>query len=165
MPLLLGTRGSRWVRAAEARRNTKELAMKILTRRITLTTKGSGDFADITEEIGRLVKESQMQTGSVLVFVVGSTGGVTTFEFEPGLVADMKDLYERIAPAGKHYYHDDTWGDANGYSHVRASLTGPSLMVPFEKGKLLLGTWQQIVFAEFDNRPRERQVVVQITGE
>jgi secondary thiamine-phosphate synthase enzyme len=140
-------------------------AMKIITQRISRKTKGNGDFIDITGPVASLVAESHLQTGSVLVFVMGSTGGITTFEFEPGLVADMKDLYHHIAPSGKHYYHDDTWGDANGFSHVRASFTGPSLTVPFEKGKLLLGTWQQIVLAEFDNRPREREVIVQITGE
>ena len=139
--------------------------MKIVNQRIQRTTKGNGDFIDITSEVARLVKESGMRTGSVLVFVIGSTGAITTFEFEPGLVADMKDVYQQIAPSGRHYYHDDTWGDANGFSHVRASLAGPSLTVPFEDGRLLLGTWQQIVLAEFDNRPRERDVVVQITGE
>ena len=106
-----------------------------------------------------------MHTGSVLVFAVGSTAAITTLEYEPGLLADMKVFYEQIASSRKHYFHDDTWGDANGYSHVRASLAGPSLTVPFEKGRMLLGTWQQIAFVEFDNRPRERQIIVQITGE
>jgi secondary thiamine-phosphate synthase enzyme len=139
--------------------------MTIITQRISQTTKGNGDFIDITKSVARLVTESRMQVGNVLIFLIGSTGAITTFEFEPGLVADMKDFYQRIAPSGKHYNHDDTWGDANGFSHVRASLAGPSLTVPFDKGLLLLGTWQQIVLAEFDNRPREREVVVQITGE
>ena len=139
--------------------------MKIITQRISQATKGNGDFIDITGKVAHLVQDSRMQTGNVLVFVVGSTGAITTFEFEPGLLADMKDLYHHVAPSGRHYYHDDTWGDANGFSHVRASLTGPSLTVPFEKGKLLLGTWQQIVLAEFDNRPREREVIVQLMGE
>jgi secondary thiamine-phosphate synthase enzyme len=138
--------------------------MKIVTKRIHETTKGNGDFIDITPEVARLVTESQIRTGSVLTFVIGSTGAITTFEFEPGLVADMKELYQQIAPSGRHYYHDDTWGDANGFSHVRASLAGPSLTVPFDNGQLLLGTWQQIVLVEFDNRPREREIVVQITG-
>jgi secondary thiamine-phosphate synthase enzyme len=139
--------------------------MNIVTKRISLSTKGSGDFIDITAKVGGLVEESRMQTGSVLLFLAGSTGGITTLEFEPGLVADLKDFYHQVAPSGKHYYHDDTWGDANGFSHVRASITGQSLTVPFEKGKLLLGAWQQIVFTEFDNRPREREVIVQIAGE
>jgi secondary thiamine-phosphate synthase enzyme len=139
--------------------------MKIVTRRIDQTTKGNGDFINITERVADLVQESGMLTGNALVFVVGSTAGITTFEFEPGLIADMKDLYQRIAPSGRHYYHDDTWGDANGFSHVRASLTGSSFTVPFERRKLLLGTWQQIVLAEFDNRSRDREIIVQITGE
>ncbi|OPY59322.1 MAG: hypothetical protein A4E57_04740 [Syntrophorhabdaceae bacterium PtaU1.Bin034] len=139
--------------------------MKIVNARIRLETKGNGDLLDISREVSRVVKESGLQTGNVLVFVIGSTAGITTFEYEPGLTADIKEMYEKIAPSGRHYYHDDTWGDANGFSHVRASLTGPSLTVPFEKGKLLLGTWQQIVLAEFDNRPRKREIVVQILGE
>jgi secondary thiamine-phosphate synthase enzyme len=139
--------------------------MKILNERISLSTKGCGDFIDITEEVSRLVKASGMQTGSILVFAVGSTSAITTLEYEPGLLADMKGFYEQIASSRKHYFHDDTWGDANGYSHVRASIAGPSLTIPFEKGRMLLGTWQQVVFAEFDNRPREREIVVQITGE
>lgn len=139
--------------------------MRTVNERISLATKGSGDFVDITEDVSRLLTASGMQTGSVLVFAVGSTGAITTFEYEPGLLADMKVFYEEMASSRKHYYHDDTWGDANGYSHVRASIAGPSLTVPFERGRMLLGTWQQIVFAEFDNRPRKREIVVQITGE
>jgi secondary thiamine-phosphate synthase enzyme len=139
--------------------------VKIINARIRLETKGNGDLLDISREVSRVVKESGLQTGNVLVFVIGSTAGITTFEYEPGLTADIKEMYEKIAPSGRHYYHDDTWGDANGFSHVRASLTGPSLTVPFEKGQLLLGTWQQIVLAEFDNRPRKREIVVQILGE
>ena len=139
--------------------------MRILNERILLSTKASGDFVDITGEISRLLKASGMQTGSILVFAVGSTATITTLEYEPGLLADMSEFYEQLASSGKHYYHDDTWGDANGYSHVRASIAGPSLAVPFEKGMMTLGTWQQITFVEFDNRPREREIVVQITGQ
>jgi secondary thiamine-phosphate synthase enzyme len=97
--------------------------------------------------------------------VVGSTAAITTFEYESGLIQDVSDLYDKLVPQNKHYHHDDTWGDANGFSHLRASLQGPSLTVPFENGELLLGTWQQIVLAEFDNRARERKIIVQITGE
>jgi secondary thiamine-phosphate synthase enzyme len=139
--------------------------MKIITKRISLTTKGNGDFIDITEKVAMFLDECLLQSGNILVFVVGSTAAITTFEFEPGLVADMKAFYQTIAPSGRHYYHDDTWGDANGFSHVRASLTGSSITVPFEKRKLLLGQWQQIVLAEFDNRPREREIIIQLTGE
>jgi secondary thiamine-phosphate synthase enzyme len=139
--------------------------MKILTQRISLSTTGNGNYLDLTGKVAGLLKASQLTSGNVLIFVVGSTAAITTFEFEPGLMADMKDLYQSLAPSDRHYYHDDTWGDANGFSHVRASLTGSSIAVPFEKGKLLLGQWQQIVLAEFDNRPREREIVVQFTGE
>jgi secondary thiamine-phosphate synthase enzyme len=139
--------------------------MKIVSERITLDTSGNGDFLDITDNVARSLAKSGLQAGYVLVFVAGSTAGITTFEYEPGLVADLKEFLQRMAPTGKHYHHDDTWGDANGFSHVRASFIGPSLTVPFERSKLLLGTWQQIVLAEFDNRPRHREIIVQIIGE
>jgi secondary thiamine-phosphate synthase enzyme len=139
--------------------------MKILTKRIALSTKGDGDFIDITGKVSEIVGSSGLKDGSATVFVVGSTAAITTFEYEPGLVKDMRDLAEKLIPAGRHYQHDETWGDANGFSHLRATLFGPSLVVPFESGKLLTGTWQQIVLAEFDNRPRKREVVVQIIGE
>ena len=99
------------------------------------------------------------------VFISGSTAAVTTIEYEPGLVKDLPEIFEKIAPAGKRYHHDDTWHDGNGYAHVRAALLGPSLTIPFSDGKLHLGTWQQVVLIDFDNRPRKREVVVQITGE
>jgi len=139
--------------------------MKIVSERITLDTSGNGDFLDITDNVARSLAKSGLQAGYVLVFVAGSTAGITTFEYEPGLVADLKEFLQRMAPTGKHYHHDDTWGDANGFSHVRASFIGPSLTVPFERSNLLLGTWQQIVLAEFDNRPRHREIIVQIIGE
>jgi secondary thiamine-phosphate synthase enzyme len=100
----------------------------------------------------------------VLVFVTGATGGLTTVEYEPGLLMDLPEAFGRIAPEGKTYHHDQTWHDGNGHSHVRASLLGPSLAVPVENGKLLLGTWQQIVFIDFDTRPRRRELVVQLNG-
>ena len=139
--------------------------MQIVSGRITLGTKGAGDLVDITHEVTQQVTESGLQTGNVTVFVIGSTAGITTFEYEPGLIRDLKEFYEKVAPANRHYHHDDTWGDANGFSHVRAAFTGPSLTIPFENGKVLLGTWQQVVLAEFDNRPRDRQIVVQIIGQ
>lgn len=95
----------------------------------------------------------------------GSTAGITTFEYEDGLIKDMKDLYERLAPSGGRYSHNDTWHDGNGFGHVRAALQGPSLTIPFKDGKLLLGTWQQVVLAEFDNRSRQREVILQFTGQ
>ena len=139
--------------------------MKITNDRIKLSTKGAGDLLDITRAVAEKVEQSKLQTGNVTVFVVGSTAGITTFEYEPGLIRDMREFYDNLAPADRPYHHDKTWGDANGFSHVRATFTGPSLTIPFEQGRLLLGTWQQVVLAEFDNRPRERIVVIQILGD
>lgn len=132
---------------------------------MTISTKGNGDFINISSQLSNLLKDSGLQDGIMTVFVSGSTAGVTTFEYEPGLIRDLKEFYDKVAPSNVHYHHDDTWGDANGFSHVRATLTGPSLTIPYEKGKLLLGTWQQVVLVEFDNRPRTRDMVVQIIGE
>ena len=139
--------------------------MKIINETIELTTKGNPDLLNITGEITDILKSSKLKRGNITVFVIGSTAAITTFEYEPGLVKDMRDLYEKLIPVNKRYAHDDTWGDANGFSHLRAALQGPTLTVPFDQGKLLLGTWQQIVLAEFDNRSRSRRIVVQIIGE
>jgi len=139
--------------------------VKIINETIRVSTKGNPDLIDITDKVARHLKTSQLKKGLVTVFVVGSTAAITTFEYESGLIQDVSDLYDKLIPQNKHYHHDDTWGDANGFSHLRASLQGPSLTVPFENGELLLGTWQQIVLAEFDNRARERKIIVQITGE
>ena len=139
--------------------------MKIMNDKIHLKTKGAGDLVDITGRLVDMLKHTKLQTGQVTVFNIGSTAAITTFEFESGMIQDMQELYEKIVPANQHYHHDDTWDDANGFSHLRAALQGPSITIPFENGKLLLGTWQQVVLAEFDNRPRNRQVAVQIIGE
>jgi secondary thiamine-phosphate synthase enzyme len=139
--------------------------MKIINYRLQLKTKGSGDLINITDQVSALLKKSKLTSGNVTVFNIGSTAAITTFEFEPGLIKDMQELYEKIMPSNKHYHHDDTWGDANGFSHLRAALQGPSLTIPFEENTLMLGTWQQVVLAEFDNRPRQRRIVVQIIGE
>lgn len=139
--------------------------MKIINNKLKFNTKGNSDLLDITEEISGLLGSSGLKKGSLTVFVVGSTAGIITFEYEPGLIKDVRDLYDKLIPENKHYKHDETWGDANGFSHLRAALTKPSLTIPFQDGKLLLGTWQQVVLAEFDNRPRSRQIIVQIIGE
>jgi secondary thiamine-phosphate synthase enzyme len=139
--------------------------MTVLTERIQRKTRGNGDLQDITRDVVELVRRSHVRNGNVTLFVIGSTAALTTFEYEPGLIKDLQEFYDRLAPINKPYHHDATWGDANGFSHVRASFTGPSLVVPFEEGRLFLGTWQQVVLAEFDNRPRDRTVVVQIIGE
>lgn len=139
--------------------------MKIISKRLQVKTKGAGDLINITDKVRRTLEESGLKNGNLVIFVVGSTVAITTFEYEPGLLKDMQELYERLIPRNKHYAHDDTWGDANGFSHLRAALQGPSLTVPFDNGKLMLGAWQQVVLAEFDNRAREREIVLQIIGE
>ncbi len=137
----------------------------VVTEKIELRTKGDGDIIDITPQVEQKVAAAGVNSGLVTVFVAGSTAGITTIEFEPGLLADFHSLWERIVPKQIPYQHDRRWGDGNGFSHVRASLLGASLAVPFTGKKLALGTWQQIVLVDFDNRPRSRQIVVQIMGE
>jgi secondary thiamine-phosphate synthase enzyme len=142
-----------------------DYAMRILNNKVNINTKGNEDFVNITRQLVKLCDSSGLENGIMTVFISGSTAGITTFEYEPGLIRDLKEFYDKMAPTNVHYHHDETWGDANGFSHVRATLTGPSMVIPFEKGKLLLGTWQQVVLMEFDNRPRSRGVVVQLMGE
>ncbi|MCK4937737.1 MAG: secondary thiamine-phosphate synthase enzyme YjbQ [Methanosarcinales archaeon] len=139
--------------------------MKIINEHITFKTKGHSDIVDITGQVQREVNSSGLNNGSVLVFVPGATGSVTTIEYEPGLVADMKAALETLAPQGLDYDHNLKWGDGNGHSHIRASMLGPSLVVPFIDERLTLGTWQQIIFIDMDNRPRSRELILQITGE
>ena len=139
--------------------------MKVVTGQISLKTKGNPDLIDITGKISGILESSGLKEGALTVFVVGSTAAVTSFEYEPGLVRDVQEFFDRLIPNNRHYKHDATWGDANGFSHLRAGLQGPSLTIPFKEKKLLLGTWQQVVLAEFDNRPRERQVIIQLIGE
>jgi len=123
------------------------------------------DLKEITREVSEAVSRSGMTDGIVTVFVPGATGGVTTIEFEPGAVRDFQEFMERSIPSEGVYRHNERWGDGNGFSHVRAASLGPSLTVPFRDRELLLGTWQQIVVADFDNVPRQRQVILQILGE
>ncbi|MCS7229750.1 MAG: secondary thiamine-phosphate synthase enzyme YjbQ [Candidatus Kryptonium sp.] len=139
--------------------------MKVITDKLTVSTKGFNDIIDITEQVQLILKKHQLKNGNVTIFVSGSTAGVTTIEYEPGLLKDLQEAFERIAPMDKRYHHDSRWGDDNGYAHVRASILGASLTVPFSEGKLLVGTWQQIVLVDFDNRPRTRNIIVQIIGE
>ena len=138
--------------------------MEIKTHTISVNTKGANDVLDITGELQKILHDSGLSEGSVLLFVPGSTAGLTTIEFEPGLLKDYPEFFEKIIPSKLKYHHDETWDDANGYAHVRASLQGPSLTVPFSKNKLMLGTWQQIVLIDFDNRSRKRNIIVQLTG-
>jgi secondary thiamine-phosphate synthase enzyme len=137
----------------------------IITDRISLESQGNCDIIDITPEVRHHLDKTKIKNGTVTLFISGSTAGLTTIEFEPGLLADFKKMWERNIPRYIPYDHDRAWGDGNGHSHVRASLLGASLVVPFSGGRLALGTWQQIVVVDFDNRARSRQVVVQITGE
>ena len=138
--------------------------MRNLTRYLDLDT-CIGDVIDITGKVAAIVRESSLESGIVVAFVSGSTGAVTTIEHEPGLVEDIKAAMDRLIPERIEYGHDRMWMDGNGHSHIRASLIGPSLTVPFSNGQLMLGTWQQIVFLELDNRPRKRHIIVQIMGE
>lgn len=138
--------------------------MEIKTLSFSIKTKGNTDIIDITDNVAELLSSSGMKEGSVLIFAPGSTAGITTIEYEPGLLKDIPEFFERLIPSKKNYHHDETWHDGNGYSHVRASLQGASFTVPFQNSKLLLGTWQQIILIDFDNRSRNRNIIVQITG-
>ncbi len=137
---------------------------KISNYYLFFKTSGDTDIIDITPHVSSKVTESGLTEGQVLIFVPGSTAAVTTIEYENGVVWDLKEAIERLAPRGIPYRHDARWGDGNGYAHVRAALLGPSLTVPLIKGHLILGTWQQIVLVDFDNEQRDRKVVVSISG-
>jgi len=137
----------------------------VVTKKISLESKGHGEIIDITPEVQKRLAETDIKEGTVALFVTGSTAGITTIEFEPGLLADFKSMWERTIPTDIPYQHDKAWGDGNGHSHVRASLLGASLVIPFSRKSLALGTWQQIVVVDFDNRARSRQIVVQVMGD
>ena len=137
----------------------------ITTKKVSLQTRGNCDIIDITPDIEQQLAETDIKNGIATLFVSGSTAGISTIEFESGLLSDFQGMWERNVPRDIPYGHDRAWGEGNGYSHVRASLLGASLVIPFSDKKLTLGTWQQIVLVDFDNRPRSRQIVVQIMGE
>jgi secondary thiamine-phosphate synthase enzyme len=139
--------------------------MKVIESELRVATDGDGTIIDLTSDIERAVRESGIETGQLTVFVPGSTGAVTTVEYEPGLLADLPELFEKLIPKGKRYRHDARWGDGNGFSHLRASLVGPSLTIPVSGCGPTLGTWQQVIFLEFDNKPRSRTLVLSILGE
>lgn len=139
--------------------------IKVHTKKLTETTQGFCDIIDITGKVQGQVQKEKLQKGLATLFVSGSTAALTTIEYEPGLVRDLKEILEELIPSNKKYHHDDRWGDDNGFSHLRASLFGPSLQIPVESGRLVLGNWQQIVLLDFDNRPRTREIVIQIMGE
>jgi secondary thiamine-phosphate synthase enzyme len=139
--------------------------MTVVTRDITFQTRGNCDVMDITSQVTREVEQSGVSNGTVTLFISGSTAGVTTIEYEPRLVSDFRNMWDRVIPQNIPYEHNKTWGDGNGHSHVRASMLGASLAIPFVNKRLTLGTWQQIVFVDFDNRSRSRKMVLQIMGE
>ncbi|OGW36813.1 MAG: secondary thiamine-phosphate synthase enzyme [Nitrospirae bacterium RBG_13_39_12] len=137
----------------------------IFTDILEIKTKGFGDTIDITEKVKKVTEKAKIVSGLVTVFCNGSTGTITTIEFEPGVVKDLQRVLEKIVPSNVPYEHDKRWGDGNGFSHVRATLMKPSLSIPLIEQELILGTWQQVVFIDFDNRARQREIVVQIIGE
>ncbi len=139
--------------------------MTVKTKQLSIHTRGEGDILDVTSAVAEAVVETKLKNGIVTVFVPGSTGALTTIEYEPGLLKDFPNLLERVAPKNLAYEHEKRWHDGNGHSHVRASLIGPGLTVPFSNGRLTLGTWQQIIFMELDVRSRARNLILQIMGE
>lgn len=136
----------------------------VKTFSFSLKSKGNCDIVDITSKVQEIINKNNFTEGNALIFVPGSTAGITTIEYEPGLLKDYPEFFERIIPQNKNYYHDNTWHDGNGHSHIRASLQGASFTVPFKDNSLILGTWQQIIFVDFDNRSRNREIIVQLTG-
>ncbi len=139
--------------------------MQIISEELVLRTTAGTDIIDLTGQVQDQLSASRIVSGILVLFVPGSTGALTTIEYESGVLEDLKRVIEKLAPKDNHYEHDRRWGDGNGYSHVRAALMKPSLSIPIQKGRLSLGTWQQIVLLDFDNRPRDRRVLIQILGE
>ncbi len=137
----------------------------VYTGKIKLEAGGFCDVHDITGKVQKAVRESSVRDGIVCVFSKGSTGAITTIEYEPGAIKDLQQAIEKIAPEHAHYDHNARWGDGNGFSHVRAALLKPSVTIPLAGGEMTLGTWQQVVFIDFDNRPRSRELIVQVVGE
>ncbi len=139
--------------------------MSVKTYPIRLSTQGNTEVRDITGAVGEVIARSELAAGTVTIFCPSSTSGLTTIEYEPGCVADLRRMFEEMIPSAREYAHNATWDDGNGHSHLRAALLGASLTVPFTGGKLTLGTWQQIIYVDFDIRPRKRELVVQVMGE
>ena len=135
-----------------------------MTFRFNVSTKGFSDVIDITNRVNQIVKNSKMKDGICLISCPGSTAGITTIEYEPELLKDFKEFLEKLVPSNKSYRHDKAWGEANAFSHLRSALIKPFLTVPIEEGKLVLGPWQQIVFVDFDNRPRTREILIKAWG-
>jgi len=139
--------------------------MPVITASISLSTRGNADIHDITDQVRQLVTQSRLKNGVATLFCPSSTSALTTIEYEPGCLSDLRRLFDEIISPNRTYQHDQAWGDGNGHSHVRAALLGASLSVPFVESRLTLGTWQQIIYVDFDNRPRRRELVVQMVGD
>lgn len=139
--------------------------MTVYSKTLSLQTRHEGEILDITDRVQDLVEAGKMTNGVAFLFIPGSTAALTTLEYEPGLLSDLPEMLERIAPKSARYAHEEQWHDGNGHSHIRAALMGPDLFVPVRDSRLVLGTWQQIVFIELDTRPRDRTVIVQLIGE
>lgn len=139
--------------------------MKIITEKYSINTKGDCDIINITENVQSLINKHNLNQGNATAFVVGSTASISTIEYEPGLKKDLPQILEKLIPSGAKYHHHETWGDYNGHAHIRSTILGCSQTIPFIKGELLLGTWQQLVLIDFDDRARVRNVVVQLIGE
>ncbi len=137
----------------------------VITNEIHVQVEGYCGIVDITGDMQSAIRESGLQSGTITAFCPGSTGGITTIEYEPGLLKDLPEFFEKLIPSNKSYHHDDTWHDGNGFSHLRSALLGPDITVPFVAGRLTLGTWQQVIFINFDNKTRRRSLVLQIIGE
>jgi secondary thiamine-phosphate synthase enzyme len=139
--------------------------MPVKTLSLSLSTQGNADIRDITDQVANLISKSGLTSGTATIFCPSSTSALTTIEFEDGVLSDLRRLFEEIIPVDREYAHNARWHDGNGHSHVRAALLGPALTIPFVEGQLTLGTWQQIIYLDFDNRPRQRKLVVQLIGE
>ena len=139
--------------------------MPVITGNISVSTRGNTDIYDLTRELVRLVEQSALKSGIVTIFCPSSTSGLTTVEYESGCIRDLERMFEELVPSNRDYAHNATWDDGNGHSHMRASLLGPSLTIPFVEKTLTLGTWQQVIYVDFDIRPRRRELVVQMVGE
>ena len=139
--------------------------MKIITEKYSVNTRGNCDIINITDRVQELISRNKLSIGNATVFIVGSTASISTIEYEPGLQKDLPQILDKLIPSNQKYHHNDTWGDHNGHAHLRSTLFGCSQTIPFQKGDLLLGTWQQIILIDFDDKPRIRQVIVQLIGE
>jgi len=144
---------------------THASVITIENKKFTESTAGFCDIVDLTGKLKDCIQKTNIHTGTVTLFVTGSTAALTTIEHEPGLIQDLKEIVERLVPSDRCYHHDDRWGDDNGFSHLRAALFGPSLAIPIRNGAPGLGTWQQVILLDFDNRPRTREIIVQLIGE